>query len=239
MTSVEIVPALTDVERVRLADLEIAIERDLAAFVKVGLTLRTIRDEGLYRDVLPPTFEAYCQQRWDLSYSRAWQIIDSARIALATSSMEEVAPVPNERIARVLTPFFDRESESQPDLLDVWTKVTVAVGDEPLTAKRVREALVRAGYIPDDRDRATGGKLNRSVLLGKVGDRVAKALERLERFARREMGDQPVDKRTRDQAARYAGYCRSMAELLDAIAAGEPLDEPRAAVEQQLKTVAR
>jgi hypothetical protein len=55
------------------------IEVVLQTFVQIGTALLAIREDRLYRREYD-TFEAYCQQRWGMSSSRAYQFIDSAHV---------------------------------------------------------------------------------------------------------------------------------------------------------------
>jgi hypothetical protein len=65
---------LTDAEAKRLAELEAQIERSNA---DRGRALREINKGRLYRATYP-TFEAYLKVRWDMSRSRAYQLMDFA-----------------------------------------------------------------------------------------------------------------------------------------------------------------
>lgn len=72
-------PTLTDEERVRHDRNELAIERGLKTFYDVGMALLDERDNRLYRESYG-TFEDYCEQRWNLSRRRAYQLLDAANI---------------------------------------------------------------------------------------------------------------------------------------------------------------
>jgi hypothetical protein len=222
----ELVPSLREDERALLDRLEQTIDRDLATFVEVGLALKLIRDRGLYRDVTPPTFEAYLRQRWGMSKPAGYRVMDSARVAraVATSPGGDVA-IPNEATARLLIPWLDRESDDQPGIAQIWESIAPRLVEEPVTPERVRRALVDAGHVPDDRYRASSGRTNRAVLLGQYGDRLAKAQARLVRFIDRELGDQPLPDGVRAQAARYSETCERMAHVLRRLAEGDMFSE--------------
>lgn len=222
----ELVPALSDSERVRLAELEATIERDLMTFVEVGLALRAVRDEGLYRDVTPPTFAAYLRQRWGMGETHGYRLIDAARVSEAISPFGEVA-IPNEATARLLVPWLDRDVEEQTGIAEVWRSIAPALYGERVTAERVRQALAAAGHTSDDRYRASGGPVNRRILLGQVGDRLDRAQVRLVRFVERELGDEPLAPTARETAARYAAWSAGMSAVLERLAEGEPV--PRGA----------
>ncbi|MEU6721592.1 hypothetical protein ABZ897_60000 [Nonomuraea sp. NPDC046802] len=67
-------PNLIDVERDDLAACEAAIHNLRIAYWAAGKALQVIRDARLYRADYP-TFEEYCEQRWDMSRSYANRLI--------------------------------------------------------------------------------------------------------------------------------------------------------------------
>lgn len=75
-------PTLTPNEQSRLKQCEIAIERGLNTFVEVGRALAEIRDARLYR-IDFKTFESYCKERWEIGRSRAYELIDQAKVVTA------------------------------------------------------------------------------------------------------------------------------------------------------------
>lgn len=88
-------------ELTQLADCERIIEDGYTTFLKVGLALAKVRDAKLYR-ADHKTFEAYCEKRWSMTRTRAYQLISSAALTGALSTMVDI-PVPaNERQAREL-----------------------------------------------------------------------------------------------------------------------------------------
>lgn len=90
---------LTEVESSTLARYEQVIADGLTTFVSVGTALTRIRDNVLYR-ATHDTFEAYCRERWSMSRSRAYQLIDTATTVRELSTMVDT-PIPaNERQAR-------------------------------------------------------------------------------------------------------------------------------------------
>jgi hypothetical protein len=70
----------------RLRELESVLVAHMEEFVRVGTTLKTIRDERLYKADGYKTFEDYCRKKWDWSRSRAYQIIDSAELRMVLPS---------------------------------------------------------------------------------------------------------------------------------------------------------
>jgi hypothetical protein len=132
----ELVPVeqLSLVEQSRLAELEQVVERGMQTFVEVGLALLEIRDGRLYRQT-HDTFEAYLDERWGMSRSRGYQLIDGARVVELVSTTVDTAPT-NEAQARELVPLLDDEAE----LVEVWRELRAEYGDR-LTADKVRVAV--------------------------------------------------------------------------------------------------
>lgn len=78
--------ALTKSEKGALASCEAIIERGITSFVEVGKALTQIRDAKLYR-ATHKTFDAYCKDRWEIGRSRAYELIDQAKV---TTTLAEV-----------------------------------------------------------------------------------------------------------------------------------------------------
>ena len=76
----------------RLMQLEEMIESERRYFYKIGKALKEIRDERLYRQLLFESFEAYLKDRWDMSKSHAYRLIEASRIIDNLSPLGEVLP---------------------------------------------------------------------------------------------------------------------------------------------------
>ena len=63
-----------------LAELEKVIEDGLATFLAVGTALVRIRDERLYQEAGYDTFDRYCRERWDMSGSHAYRLMDASEV---------------------------------------------------------------------------------------------------------------------------------------------------------------
>lgn len=88
----EITDSLTEADRFALEQNEEIIAAGLKTFVDVGRALADIRGARLYRDT-HGTFEAYCEQRWNLSRSLAYDTIAAAETAGALSAIAD-SPLP-------------------------------------------------------------------------------------------------------------------------------------------------
>lgn len=94
---------LLPVESDALQNAEKTIERGLSTFIDVGQALAEIRDQRLYRADYG-TFEDYCSARWNMSRSRAYEMIDAAEVADQVSAIADKAPELNAGQARALKP---------------------------------------------------------------------------------------------------------------------------------------
>lgn len=133
--SESIVEDLTSQEKSKLIKCETIIERGQKTQFEVGSALQTIRDEKLYRET-HSTFEDYCLSRWDMTDSRANQLIAAFRVTTV------VVEIKNEAQARELAPLL-----GQPDeLRAVWMEANEVTGGMP-TAKviaRIRSERLEA-----------------------------------------------------------------------------------------------
>ena len=76
----------------RLMQLEAVIESEQRCFYKIGKALKEIRDDRLYRQLLFESFEAYLKDRWDMSKSHAYRLIEASRVIDNLSPLGEVLP---------------------------------------------------------------------------------------------------------------------------------------------------
>lgn len=136
---------LTTVDRSRLRALEKVVDEGVATFVKVGQALKEIRDTKLYRGT-HKSFEAYIEDRWEMSRPRAYQLIESAEVGgnLSTSGRQKLA---SERQARELAKAPPEQQE------EIWEEVTEST--EKPTAKDVKKAVERRKATVDETDEVT------------------------------------------------------------------------------------
>jgi hypothetical protein len=89
------------------------IKAGLSVFVAVGDALCEIRDAKLYR-ASHGTFEAYCKDRWQISKSQSYRLIDHAIIVgaleSAAGSLSPVGDV-SERAALAIKPHLAEVTE--------------------------------------------------------------------------------------------------------------------------------
>jgi hypothetical protein len=108
-------------------------------FYEVGEALRAIRDRRLYKGEFP-SFERYCDERWDLARTTAYQLIRAADVV---NNVRDVTPehiVPdNEAQARPLTKL------SADQQREVWVVVVETAPDGGITAKHVEDVV--AAYL--------------------------------------------------------------------------------------------
>ena len=132
--------ALTAPERRDLDTLGGVVQRGIDTFVEVGRALAEIRDRKLYR-ASHGTFEEYAGERWLLSRTRAYQMIDAA----AVSTIVDSDPPANEAQARELAPFGPRGRGCS-----AWREAKAGAEElgNPLTARVIRNAVQkRLGWV--------------------------------------------------------------------------------------------
>lgn len=122
---------LTVDERDDLSRYEAVIKRGLDTFVAVGNALLTIRRERLYRGT-HGTFEAYCENRWQITRDYANKLIGAAEVVgnLNTNGIQ-ILPA-SERQARPLT---NLEPERQSE---AWTEAVETAPNGKVTAAHVQ-----------------------------------------------------------------------------------------------------
>lgn len=131
-TAIEI---LTADESDALAVCEQRISAGFESFRDVGLALKRVRDERLYRTT-HASFEAYCREKWGMGKSYAYQIIASASVAVEVSA---IADIPNESSAREL-------ARVEPEHRDEVVRKAAESG--PVTAKAIKQAAAKVA--PED-----------------------------------------------------------------------------------------
>ena len=131
---------LTTTDTTRLRECEDKIDRSLRSFVDIGDALLEIRESRLYRDE-HTTFERYCQARWNITKSRANQLISASRLVQNLENTGAAGALPSsESVAREL----QRVDDARVD--DVWNRVveTAPLGsnnEAVVTARHVRETI--------------------------------------------------------------------------------------------------
>lgn len=87
---------LTAVQSARKTELETIIKNGVQSFREVGEALAEVKASGLYRDEYG-TFEDYCRDKWNLSRSRGYQLIEAANIA---RNVSKILDIPTDTAAR-------------------------------------------------------------------------------------------------------------------------------------------
>lgn len=182
---------------VGLTDFERVIERGMESFVKVGIALTAIRDRRLYRPQYP-TFEAYCEQRWAFSRSRAYDLISSTETTRALSAIADIPLPANEGQARELTGL---PTETAAEVM------TQAAATGKVTAAVVRETRQRVaiGSRPNYGRRLTLAHSFRRAVVD-----LCEVLDRIDDL----VADDRLP-RNREQIARY--YANDLIRARDAL----------------------
>jgi hypothetical protein len=131
---------LTLRERQDLQAAERKIARGLKSFLEVGLALKAIRDQRLYRQHYD-TFEQYCTERWDFSRPRAYELCAASEVVTDLSAIADIRFLPeNEAQARPLT-----RLKAPKHRRRAWLIALKMATDEgrPVTARDVEAAVVK------------------------------------------------------------------------------------------------
>ena len=124
---------LTDLERARFVELEKTVHMAIRSFLILGDALREIRDSRLYREK-HPTFEDYCQDQFQFTRHRAFQLIEAARCGNRLLTIVNTEPPSNEGQVRPLV------KVSEEIAAEAWRRASLAK-QRPITGKIVSEAL--------------------------------------------------------------------------------------------------
>lgn len=83
---------LSSEEKLNLGAYEEIIEKGLKTFIEVGNALFEIKNNKLYRESFT-TFEAYCNDRWQLKRQRAYELMGAAEIVyqLSENNLSEIS----------------------------------------------------------------------------------------------------------------------------------------------------
>jgi hypothetical protein len=128
---------LTDQESLELEQSEKIIKNGWKSFVKVGQALMKIQKNKLYRGGYA-TFEHYCRDRLEISRPYAYNLIGSAEVLEDLSSIEDIPSKPvNEAQTRCLIAL------PKEKRIAAWKKAVEKAGADPVTAKLVREVVVK------------------------------------------------------------------------------------------------
>lgn len=132
MTS-EITPTLSADEKKQLAANEKIIREGIETFFDVGNALRRIHDGNLYRLAFG-SFADYCERKWNISRSRAFQLMGAAEVASTmVDSNPDLPAITSERQARELA------SVPPSERADVYRDAIDRTGGAP-TAAAIRDA---------------------------------------------------------------------------------------------------
>jgi SAM-dependent methyltransferase len=132
--------SLTTREQREFARAERTIAKGLKSFLAVGMALKQIRDNRLYRQRYG-TFEEYCARRWDFSRPRAYALCAASEVIADLSPIGDIRLLPeNEAQARPLTRLKAPEHRQR-----AWEMaVEMAAAEErPVTARDTEEAVRR------------------------------------------------------------------------------------------------
>jgi hypothetical protein len=128
---------LTAPERSDLRRLEAIIEKGKQTFIEIGVALKKIRDEKLYREKWN-TFEAYCEDKFEFKKSQAYRLIEASEVVtkIKASPFGDELEIKTETQARELAKV---PEEDWQEVIDVVADSQAKTG-KPATAKTFKEA---------------------------------------------------------------------------------------------------
>lgn len=144
----------------RLYLLKGVITAKLKGIADVAEALREIHDERLYLEEAE-TFEAFCQQNWGIERSRAYQLLDFARVRGAIlSTTVDIEPPARERQARPLSALPPHEQG------EAWKQAVETAPDGEPTGKHI-EAVVALRGMSKDEQRSLVQHFDADVILAR------------------------------------------------------------------------
>jgi hypothetical protein len=204
-------PTLSGQERADLAACETAINTFRIAFWAAGKALQTIRDADLYRET-HTTFEAYVEQRWDMSRPQAYRLIDAWQIAERLSPIGDTKP----NLAQVSKLVPVAKQHGQDAAVTVYK--TVADASPKVTAAVIEGAVA---VLPEDHfDENEAVEQIRAYLEGDLqpaapavdpGEQLRQVRTRLQRMIKPEM----IRAAGPAAAKELAGELRALADQLE------------------------
>jgi len=122
-----------------LAELEAIVDRGLATFIEVGLALLAIREGKKYREAGYSDFQIYVEERWGMSKSHGWRLLNAGYIGAEISPMGEKKPKPtHERQVRPLARLGTWKEPAPERWIEAWNEACDLVGEgKQPTAKDV------------------------------------------------------------------------------------------------------
>lgn len=149
------VAVLTRDEKQSLEVAETTIRKGLASFMEVGMALKTIRTEKLYRGEFP-NFEDYCQEKWSISKRYANYQIEAATVATKVTGNNCSQSPLNEAQARELVKagesatkvFKEAAKRAEKEEVPVTAKLIAEVRDEIVPPKPKAHANGHASTPP-------------------------------------------------------------------------------------------
>ncbi|MEM9448687.1 MAG: hypothetical protein AAGA75_09140 [Cyanobacteria bacterium P01_E01_bin.6] len=143
------------IESTRLEALESEIQQGITGFYRVGRALKEIKDTQLYRELGYTSFEAYCNERWQISKSRAHQFLSASQLIESSTMVDDSGDPENTALKisglglseRSLRPITDSGLPEQQKTKILETVVSEAseTGDK-VTAAKTQKAVEEVKY---------------------------------------------------------------------------------------------
>ena len=132
--------SLTTREQREFVRAERTIAKGLKSFLEVGMALKEIRDQRLYRQQYD-TFEEYVAKRWEMSRPRAYELCAASEVMADLSGIPDIRVLPeNEAQANPLARLKATEQRQR-----AWEMAVAMAAAErrPVTARDAEEAVTK------------------------------------------------------------------------------------------------
>lgn len=189
------VSTVNTVDGTRLAILEKKIEGGIKQFLEVGEALAEIREKKLYLET-HQTFEAYCNERWNIGRAHAYRMMDAADVRKNVSPLGDITQERQARTLKTLTP---------PDQRKAMKRAVKKNGPKP-TAKEIE---VEVEAIREEKLKAYNATVPKFI-----PDHESEAAASIERI-RKAVGDE-VEELTAEGIKQLAAFLRELATDLEA-----------------------
>ncbi len=184
---------LSEEETKTLLECENTIAEGRMAFLEVGSALLTISSQKLYRAEFS-TFEAYLNDRWEISKAYAYRMINAFKIGELMSPIGDIVPE-NEAQVRALTTVPADERQG------VWKEAVESAPEGKVTAKHVEAAAAK--LTKEDRHRKNEERAfhKENERIANAKRKMAAAIESVDNFFRSDVieeDDAPVEAASTD-----------------------------------------
>lgn len=138
---------LFDYKKKSLPELEGIIQRGMATFIEVGLSLLAIREGKKYRELGYTDFEVYMEERWGIGKSYGWRLLNAGYIGSEISTLVEKIPT-HETQVKPLTRLGNWKEPAPEKWVEAWEAACDLAGEtQQPTEKEVKYVVDQMLYV--------------------------------------------------------------------------------------------